>query len=75
MRRQTGFLGKYPNVHLIVLYIPIVFALAYLLDAGESNRSQTLIQDKIEGGKPNQAISKLNGIKQGLMLGDLQSVV
>ena len=75
MRRQTGFSGKYPNVHLTIIYIPIVFALASLIDAVESRRSQNLIKDKIQGGgNPTQATSKLNGIKQGLMLRDIQNV-
>ena len=74
MRREILFSGNYPNVHLIVLYILIVFALASLIDAGESIGVKTVYIIKDRGIQPTQATSKLNGIKQGLMLVDLQHV-
>ena len=37
----------------MVIYIPIVFEIASLIDAGESKKSQNLIQDKRKGDKPN----------------------
>ena len=49
----TGFYGKYPNIHLTILSVQIVFAFASLIDVDESNKSQNLTQDKIQGGQPN----------------------
>ena len=51
----TGFPGKYTNAHLTILLIQITLAFASLIDSGQSNYSQNLIQDKKQGEKPNRS--------------------